>query len=40
MLITARELIDKTRGIVIRAQACWHRYGEKKSYEYFLQMEN
>ena len=43
MLITAREKIEsfyeeKTRGIIIRARARWHEYGEKSS-KYFLNLE-
>ena len=43
MLITVREKIqsfyeEKTRGIIIRARARWHEYGEKSS-KYFLNLE-
>ena len=43
MLITAREKIEsfyeeRTRGIIIRARARWHKYGEKSS-KYFLNLE-
>ena len=43
MLITAREKIEsfyeeKTRGIIIRARARWHEYGEKGS-KYFLNLQ-
>ena len=43
MLITTREKIEsffeeKTRGIIIRARARWHEYGEKSS-KYFLNLE-
>ena len=43
MLITTREKIEsfyeeKTRGIIIRARARWHEYGEKSS-KHFLNLE-